>query len=100
MTTSINIPATRPAALRRHPRAPRTEGLSVAGVAGGVGTTTLAVAIDAADRGVFAGQPVDVLVCRATGDSLIRAGRASRMVTVATGRRPLVAVLATDTTGQ
>ena len=49
----------------------------IAGVAGGVGATVLARALDGLDRGVFTGRPVDVLVCRATGDSLRRAARAA-----------------------
>jgi hypothetical protein len=73
--------------------------LSVAGVAGGVGTTTVATAIGAVDRGVFVARPADVLVCRATGDSLIRAGRAARLITEATGRRPVLAVTAADAAG-
>jgi hypothetical protein len=71
----------------------------VAGVAGGVGATTVATAIDAADRGVFVGRAVDVLVCRATGDSLIRAGRAAQLVAQVTGRRPVLAVTAADESG-
>ncbi len=50
---------------------------TVAGVAGGVGTTTIARALAGSDRGVFTGRPVDVLVCRATADSLVRAARAA-----------------------
>lgn len=73
--------------------------LAVAGVAGGVGTTTVATALGAADRGVFVGRPVDVLVCRATGDSLIRAGRAAQLVAQVTGRRPVLAVTAADAHG-
>jgi len=49
------------------------------GGGGGVGTTTVAAAIGGTDRGVFVGRAVDVLVCRATGDSLIRAGHAARL---------------------
>ena len=72
---------------------------SVAGVAGGVGTSTLAAAMGARDRGVFVGRPVDVLVCRATGDSLVRAGHAARLITQSTGRKPVVAVTSTDASG-
>lgn len=72
---------------------------SVAGVAGGVGATTVATAIGAIDCGVFTGRPVDVLVCRATGDSLIRGARAAQLV-VADGRlRPVLAVTAADGSG-
>ena len=72
---------------------------AVAGVAGGVGTSTLAAAMGARDRGVFVGRAVDVLVCRATGDSLIRAGRAAQIITQTTGRKPVVAVTAADSSG-
>ncbi len=77
------------------PQEPRRR-LSVAGVSGGVGTTTLAAAIDGVDRGVFVGRPVDVLVCRGTAESLQRAGRAAQLQTDATGRSPLLAVTTTD----
>lgn len=90
---------TMPAGLRRHRRTAREGGVSVAGVAGGVGTTTVAVALGASDRGVFDGPPVGVLVCRATGDSLVRAGHAAHLVTVAAGRKPVIAVVAADTSG-
>jgi hypothetical protein len=67
----------------------------VAGVAGGVGTTTVARALDAFDKGVFTGRrPADVLVCRATGESLIRAARAAQLI----GRDYLAPVLAISTT--
>ncbi|WP_214404798.1 hypothetical protein [Pseudonocardia lacus] len=72
--------------------------LLVAGVAGGVGTTTVATAIGATDRGVFTGRAVDVLVCRATGDSLLRAARAAHLITT-TGHRPVLAVTAADASG-
>lgn len=72
---------------------------TVAGVAGGVGTTTVAAAIGGTDRGVFVGRAVDVLVCRATGDSLIRAGHAARLVAQVTGRLPVLAVTAADAAG-
>jgi hypothetical protein len=71
----------------------------VAGVAGGVGCTTVAVGIGALDRGVFTGRAVDVLVCRATGDSLIRAARAAQLVMADRGRRPVLAVTAADSSG-
>lgn len=88
MTTTANEPLGR--AARR---------AKVAGVAGGVGTTTVATAIGAVDRGVFVARAADVLVCRATGDSLIRAGRAARLITEATGHRPVLAVTAADAAG-
>lgn len=72
---------------------------AVAGVAGGVGTSTLAAAMGARDRGVFVGRPVDVLVCRATGDSLIRAGHAAQLIAQTTGRKPVVAVTSADASG-
>ncbi|MER7433667.1 hypothetical protein ACFU8R_28185 [Pseudonocardia alni] len=72
---------------------------TVAGVAGGVGTTTVAAALGGTDRGVFVGRAVDVLVCRATGDSLVRAGHAARLVAQATGRLPVLAVTAADAVG-
>jgi hypothetical protein len=52
----------------------------VAGVGGGVGTSTVAAAVGGRDRGVFTGRGVDVLVCRSTGESLIRATRAAPCV--------------------
>ena len=73
--------------------------VSVAGVSGGVGTTTLAAAIDGIDRGVFVGRPVDVLVCRGTAESLQRAAQAAQLQTDGTGRRPLLAVTATEPGG-
>jgi hypothetical protein len=48
---------------------------------------------------VFVGRPVDVLVCRATGDSLVRAGRAAQLILSASGIRPVVAVTAADASG-
>jgi hypothetical protein len=72
--------------------------VTVAGVAGGVGATTVARAIAGVDRGVFTGRPVDVLVCRATGDSLVRASRATHVLAAA-GHQPVVAVTAADASG-
>jgi hypothetical protein len=71
----------------------------VAGVAGGVGTTTVAAALGGTDRGIFTGRAVDVLVCRATAESLIRAGRAAQLVTGAGGKRPVLAVSPADPGG-
>lgn len=90
-----------PAHLADSPPGPseRRRRVSVAGVSGGVGTTTLATAIDGIDRGVFVGRPVDVLVCRGTAESLQRAGQAAQLQTDSTGRRPLLAVTATDPSG-
>jgi len=45
----------------------------VAGVGGGVGTTTVAAALRAHDAGRIAGRLPDILVCRGTFDSLRRA---------------------------
>ncbi len=76
------------------PRAPL-----VAGVAGGVGTTTIARALAGVDRGVFTGRPVDVLVCRATADSLVRAARAAYLISSQQHRRPVLAVNTADIAG-
>lgn len=73
--------------------------VSVAGVSGGVGTTTLASAIDGIDRGVFVGRPVDVLVCRGTAESLQRAGQAAQLQAESGGRRPVLAVTTTEPGG-
>ena len=81
------------------PRSTRRSQPAVAGVAGGVGTTTVAAAMGGSDRGVFVGRAVDVLVCRATGDSLIRAGHSAQLVAQVTGRLPVLAVTAADATG-
>ena len=72
---------------------------SVAGVAGGVGTTTIARALAGVDRGVFTGRPVDVLVCRATADSLLRAARAAYLISTQQHHRPVLAVNIADTAG-
>ncbi|MFC5995649.1 hypothetical protein ACFQE5_15645 [Pseudonocardia hispaniensis] len=65
----------------------------VAGVAGGVGTTTLAVALHGLDAGRTVGPLVDVLVCRCSADSLHRAARfADRFG--GPGPRPVLAVTA------
>ncbi|WP_459218149.1 hypothetical protein [Pseudonocardia sichuanensis] len=97
--TTDGAGAARAWAARRGPSASRRDRLSVAGVAGGVGATTVATAISAIDRGVFVGRPVDVLVCRATGDSLVRAGRAAQLVAASGGRKPVLAVTAADASG-
>jgi len=91
--------ASREWAIRHESRSARRTRLSVAGVAGGVGATTVATAIGAADRGVFVGRAVDVLVCRATGDCMIRAGRAAQLAAAATGRKPVLAITAADASG-
>lgn len=100
MTVPSTEPATvAPTGLRRHRRTARDGRMSVAGAAGGVGTTTVAAALGASDRGVYDGRSVDVLVCRATGDSLVRVGRAAHLVTGAAGRKPVIAVVAADVSG-
>ena len=67
----------------------------VAGVGGGVGTSTVAAAVGGRDRGVFTGRGVDVLVCRSTGESLIRATRAAPCV-AADGLGPPVLAVSHD----
>ena len=81
-------------------RGTRRSGVTVAGVGAGVGASTVAAALGVADRGIFVGRPVDVLVCAATGDSLVRAGYAAQLVTAWSGRRPVVAVTAAAAGGQ
>jgi hypothetical protein len=54
--------------------------LNVAGVSGGVGTSVVAAATGGIDQGVFVGRPVDVLVCRGSVESAIRAARAARLL--------------------
>ena len=55
---------------------------TIAGVAGGVGVTTVARALRGLDRGVFTGRADDVLVCRGTDDSLVcRATSAACLIT-------------------
>lgn len=64
----------------------------IAGVAGGVGTTTLATVLRAHDRGRDLKPGVDVLACRCTGDSLLQAaGIVSELATVGPAR-PVLAV--------
>ncbi|MFC4945838.1 hypothetical protein [Pseudonocardia sp. GCM10023141] len=77
----------------------RTRRPTIAGVAGGVGTTTVATAIGGIDNGVFTGGPADILVCRASGDSLIRAGKAAQLIAADRHPRPLLIVTATDKAG-
>jgi hypothetical protein len=67
----------------------------VAGVGGGVGTTTLAVAVRGTDHGIFSGHAVDVLVCRSTVESVARAARAAQLLSTSQPR-PVLAVTATD----
>ncbi len=68
----------------------------IAGVAGGVGTSTVAAALHALDAGRCGAEAlagVDVLVCRGTGESLRRAGALAGPLT-ASGSRPVLAVTA------
>ncbi|WP_147201032.1 hypothetical protein [Pseudonocardia asaccharolytica] len=65
----------------------------VAGVAGGVGTTTVAVALHGLDAGRAVDPRVDVLVCRCAGDSLHRAARLTDRFG-GPGPRPVLAVTA------
>ena len=64
---------------------------AVVGVAGGVGTSTVAATLAGLDLGVFTGRPADVVVCRATVASVLRAGRVAALC-----GRPVVAVTAVD----
>ncbi len=66
----------------------------VAGVAGGVGTTTLAVALRAHDAGRAGGgvPAADILACRATFDSLRRAKAVLERSAPAAGAGPVLAV--------
>jgi hypothetical protein len=61
----------------------------VAGVAGGVGVSTVAAALRAVDAG-RATASADIVVCRATGESLCRAARLA--VPAGGGLRPVLAV--------
>jgi hypothetical protein len=61
------------------------------GVAGGVGTSTVAAALGGRDLGVFTGRPAHIVVCRATVASVLLAGRVTALCT-----RPVVAVTAVD----
>jgi hypothetical protein len=70
-------------------RAPR-----LAGVAGGVGTTTLATALRGYDRGRADEMGTDILVCRSTGESLHAAATAVTWMVNAGTPRPVLAVVA------
>ena len=73
-------------------RLPVADMPAVVGVAGGVGTSTVAAALGGRDLGVFTGRPADVVVCRATVASVLLAGRVTALCA-----RPVVAVTALDT---
>lgn len=66
----------------------------VVGVSGGVGTTTVANALQGRDRGRFTGRPVDVLVCRSTSQSLLLAANAAQCLSYSPELRPVLAVTA------
>jgi hypothetical protein len=68
-------------------RAPR-----LAGVAGGVGTSTLATALRGYDRGRATEQGAEVLVCRSTGDSLHQAATVIAWLGTTGRPRPVLAV--------
>jgi hypothetical protein len=74
-------------------RAPR-----LAGVAGGVGTTTLATAVHGYDRGRAVDRGVEILVCRSTGDSLHAAATVLAGLASAGHPRPVLAVVADQPT--
>ncbi len=61
----------------------------VCGVAGGVGTTTIAAALWARDLGVYRDGPADIIVCRTTSTSV---ALAHQMVNAAPGKPVLVVV--------
>jgi hypothetical protein len=61
----------------------------VCGVAGGVGTTTIATALHARDLGVYCGGPADIVVCRSTSSSV---GAAHRVINAIPGTPVLVVV--------
>lgn len=64
----------------------------IAGVAGGVGTTTVATALRAYDRGREGERGVDVLVCRSTGQSLHQAATIVAWLADNGRPRPVLAV--------
>lgn len=61
----------------------------VCGVAGGVGATTIAAALQAQDLGIYCGGPVDIVVCRTTSSSV---AAAHRVVNAAPSKPVLVVV--------
>lgn len=61
----------------------------VCGVAGGVGATTIAAALQAQDVGIYCGGPVDIVVCRTTSSSV---AAAHCVVNAAPGKPVLVVV--------
>lgn len=77
------------------PEARRQPRLVVAGVAGGVGTTAVALVLGGSDARVFTGRHTDIIVCRTTAESLLRASRA---VGVLGTRLGAVAVSSLDST--
>lgn len=91
----VNSNASAGWATRVGSRSVRRRGTSVGGVSAGVGATTVAAAIGATDRGVTSGGRVDVLVCRASGDSLVQAAQAAQVVASAE-LKPVLAVNAAN----
>lgn len=75
---------------------PRPELPRVAGVGGGVGTTTLTAAVWGADQGVYRGGRVDLLVARST---LMSLGAAQLALAAAPDPPPLLAVVADQARG-
>lgn len=67
----------------------RVRAPGVCGVAGGVGTTTIAASLHAEDRGVYRGGPADIIVCQTTAISVSLAHKA---VNTVIGRPVLVVV--------
>jgi hypothetical protein len=61
----------------------------VCGVAGGVGTTTIATALHGRDLGVYCGGPADIVVCRSTSSSV---GAAHRVINAIPGTPVLVVI--------
>ncbi|MFN2534867.1 MAG: hypothetical protein ABR528_06410 [Pseudonocardiaceae bacterium] len=61
----------------------------VCGVAGGVGVTTIAAALQARDLGVYCGGPADIVVCHSTSTSV---GAAHRVINTVPGTPVLVVV--------
>ena len=70
----------------------------VAGVGGGVGTSTLAAAVRGQDRGIYRpGDLVDVLVARA---SMVSLGAAARALATCPEPRPVLVVVADQARGR
>src|SRR5919205_1524319 len=76
---------------------PRGGAARVVGMAGGVGTTTVAAALGGVDLGRVAVQPAEVVVCRLAVDSLARAARVAALM-VGCGPRRILTVTSMDPT--